>query len=258
MILARRLAVLVIVGGRKPDDEDQGDDKPARARANANPEDPRELIRPSTHSRAWWQAYSSPRADRRLTGRASFVPPPRVRTRKRAPVVKLGLCFGAILTLTAAIVAINLVNIAALQSAHERVTTGVVPRIMAAQHADTGFADTHFSQTQMVLANGALRADEEGDLKVFAARLEALRAAADDPRSMSRLTPPSSGSRTGRQAVRGRQARRPPRRQRAGLDHRRRGRRRRDHRIGTYIAAPTASARRPTSALPTPRPVPRA
>ena len=53
--------------------------------------------------------------------------------------VKLGLCFGAILALTAAIVAVNLVNIAALESAHERVTTGVVPRIMAAQHADTAF-----------------------------------------------------------------------------------------------------------------------
>ena len=101
--------------------------------------------------------------------------------------VKLGLCFGAILTLTAAIIAVNLVNIAALQSAHERVTTGVVPRIMAAQHADTAFADTHFAQTQMVLANGALRTDEEADLKVFGARLDALRAAADDPRSMTAI-----------------------------------------------------------------------
>ena len=101
--------------------------------------------------------------------------------------VKLGLCFGAILTLTAAIVTVNLVNIAALESAHERVTTGVVPRIMAAQHADTAFADTHFAQTQMVLAKGALRSDEEDDLKVFKARLEALRAAADDPRSMTAI-----------------------------------------------------------------------
>ncbi|MGZ6674814.1 MAG: methyl-accepting chemotaxis protein, partial [Solirubrobacteraceae bacterium] len=101
--------------------------------------------------------------------------------------VKLGLCFGAILTLTAAIIAVNLVNIAALESAHERVTTGVVPRIMAAQHAGTAFADTHFAQTQMVLAKGALRSDEEGDLKVFKARLDALRAAADDPRSMTAI-----------------------------------------------------------------------
>jgi methyl-accepting chemotaxis protein len=101
--------------------------------------------------------------------------------------VKLGLCFGAILALTAAIVVVNLVNVAALQSAHERVTTGVVPRIMAAQHADTAFADSHFSQTQMVLANGALRTDEEADLKVFGARLNALRAAADDPRSITAI-----------------------------------------------------------------------
>ncbi len=101
--------------------------------------------------------------------------------------VKLGLCFGVVLALTAAIVAVNLVNIAALESAHERVTTGVVPRIMAAQHADTAFADAHFAQTQMVLANGALRADEDGDLKVFTARLEALRASADDPSSMTAI-----------------------------------------------------------------------
>jgi methyl-accepting chemotaxis protein len=99
--------------------------------------------------------------------------------------IKLGLCFGAILMLTAAIIAVTLVNIAALESAHERVTTGVVPRIMAAQHADTAFADTHFAQTQMVLAKGALRDDEEGDLKVFKARLDGLRAVADDPRSMT-------------------------------------------------------------------------
>jgi len=98
--------------------------------------------------------------------------------------LKLGFCFGVILTLTAAIIAVTLVNIAALESAHERVTTGVVPRIMAAQHADTAFADTHFAQTQMVLAKGALRDDEEGDLEVFKARLGALRVAADDPRSM--------------------------------------------------------------------------
>ncbi len=101
--------------------------------------------------------------------------------------VKLGLCFGAILALTAAIVVVNLVNVAALQSAHERVTTGVVPRIMAAQHADTAFADAHFAQTQMVLANGALRSDEEADLKAFAARLDALRAAADDPRTIAAI-----------------------------------------------------------------------
>jgi methyl-accepting chemotaxis protein len=99
--------------------------------------------------------------------------------------IKLGLCFGAILVLTAAIVAVSLVNIAALENAHERVTTGVVPRIMAAQHADTAFADAHFAQTQMVLSNGAERADEQGDLKVFDARLDALRATADDASSMT-------------------------------------------------------------------------
>ena len=101
--------------------------------------------------------------------------------------VKLGLCFGTILALTAAIIAVDLVNIQGLQSAHERVTQGVVPRIMAAQHADTAFADTHFAQTQMVLANGALRDDEEGDLAVFKTRLEKLGAAADDPRSMTAI-----------------------------------------------------------------------
>ena len=63
---------------------------------------------------------------------------------------------------------------------------------MAAQHADTAFADTHFAQTQMVLANGALRSDEEGDLKVFKARVDALRAMADDSeRDEPRSTPPS-------------------------------------------------------------------
>ena len=89
-------------------------------------------------------------------------------------------------------------------------TTGVVPRIMAAQHADTAFADTHFAQTQMVLANGALRSDEEGDLKVFKARLDALRAAADDPSAMTRDRRRRQAVRgRGREAVRARPARRP-------------------------------------------------
>ena len=66
-------------------------------------------------------------------------------------------------------------------------TTGVVPRIMAAQHADTAFADTHFAQTQMVLANGALRADEEATSRSSTARLDALRARADDPSSMTAI-----------------------------------------------------------------------
>ena len=39
--------------------------------------------------------------------------------------VKLGLCFGSILTLTAAIIADTLVNIAALESAHERDKKGL-------------------------------------------------------------------------------------------------------------------------------------
>jgi hypothetical protein len=99
--------------------------------------------------------------------------------------IKLGLAFGAILALTAAIIAVCLINLAGLQSAHERVTQRVVPQIMAAQHADAAFADTHFAQTQMVLANGALRSDEVGDLKAFDAALDVARGLADDPGEMA-------------------------------------------------------------------------
>ena len=87
MSVAGRLAVLVVVGRREPDDEDQGDDEPARARADADPEDPRELDRPCSHSHTWWQARSSWRADA-PTQRAMRlpVPPPHAPTRERAPV----------------------------------------------------------------------------------------------------------------------------------------------------------------------------
>jgi methyl-accepting chemotaxis protein len=99
--------------------------------------------------------------------------------------VKLGLSFGVILALTAAIVVVDLVNIEGLQSAHERVTQRVVPQIMAAQRADAAFADTHFAQTQMVLANGALRSDELADIKTFDAALGVARSLADDPAEMA-------------------------------------------------------------------------
>jgi methyl-accepting chemotaxis protein len=49
------------------------------------------------------------------------------------------------------------------------------------------FAETHFAQTQMVLAQGALRNDEVQDLKAFEARLGALRDVADDPRSVAAI-----------------------------------------------------------------------
>src|SRR5258708_4880325 len=45
--------------------------------------------------------------------------------------VKLGLSFGVILALTAAIIVADLVNLEGLQTAHERVTQRVVPQIMA-------------------------------------------------------------------------------------------------------------------------------
>jgi methyl-accepting chemotaxis protein len=101
--------------------------------------------------------------------------------------VKLSLCFGAILALTAAIIAVDLVNIQGLRSAHERVTQRVVPQIMAAQRADAAFADTHFAQTQMVLADGGHRSDELGDLMAFDAALDVVRSLADNRADMARI-----------------------------------------------------------------------
>ncbi len=97
--------------------------------------------------------------------------------------VKLALTYGVILTLTAAIIVVDVANIAGLRTAHDRVTKSVVPRIMAAQHADAAFADTHFAQTQMVLADGGLRTDEVGDMKAFDQRVAALRALERDARA---------------------------------------------------------------------------
>jgi methyl-accepting chemotaxis protein len=89
--------------------------------------------------------------------------------------VKLALGFGLVLALTAAIISISVRDIGRLEVAHERVTQGVVPRIIAAQHAEAAFADAHFAQTQMVLTHGAEREDELADLEVFAAKLEVVR-----------------------------------------------------------------------------------
>jgi methyl-accepting chemotaxis protein len=89
--------------------------------------------------------------------------------------VKLGLAFGVVLALTAAIIAIDVRDLERLATAHRRVTQDVVPRIIAAQQAEAAFADVHFAQTQMVLTEGAERSDQLGDMKVFEGALAVLR-----------------------------------------------------------------------------------
>jgi methyl-accepting chemotaxis protein len=88
---------------------------------------------------------------------------------------KLAVAFGVVLALTAGIIALDVRDIDRLQQAHERVTRDVVPRIVAAQQAEAAFADVHFAQTQMVLTQGAERADQMADMRVFEGALEVLR-----------------------------------------------------------------------------------
>jgi len=123
----------------------------------------------------------------RLTGHASSVPRRMPRVGNLRLSVKLSLCFGAILALTAAIIAVDLVNIQGLRSAHERVTQRVVPADHGRQRADAAFADTHFAQTQMVLADGGHRSDELGDLMAFDAALDVVRSLADNRADMARI-----------------------------------------------------------------------
>jgi methyl-accepting chemotaxis protein len=101
--------------------------------------------------------------------------------------VKLGLRFGAILALTAAIIAVDVRNVEGLEDAHNRVTRDVVPRIIAAQKAQAAFADLHFAQTAMVLNRGEQRADEMDDLAVANKAVAALRKGDDDSGSAARL-----------------------------------------------------------------------
>jgi methyl-accepting chemotaxis protein len=102
--------------------------------------------------------------------------------------VKLGLCFGAILALTAAIIAVDVRNVEGLEEAHDRVTRDVVPRIIAAQKAEAAFADLHFAQTAMVLTRGAQRQDELDDLAAARKALAALESTDRDTGSAARLT----------------------------------------------------------------------
>ncbi len=101
--------------------------------------------------------------------------------------VKLGLSFGAILALTAAIIAVDVDNVKGLESAHNRVTKGVVPRVIAAQRAEAAFADLHFAQTSMVLTGGKTRADEMDDLAVANQAVAALRKTDRDAGSAKRV-----------------------------------------------------------------------
>ena len=99
--------------------------------------------------------------------------------------IKLGLCFGVILALTAAIIAVDVHNVQGLEKAHNRVTRDVVPRIIAAQRAEAAFADLHFSQTAMVLTGGKTRADEMADLAAAAKAVDVLRRTDGDAGSAS-------------------------------------------------------------------------
>ena len=112
----------------------------------------RATYRACAHSPPWWQARSSGRR----APTHGYAPFPRrmPRLRNVRLSVKLGLSFGAILALTAAIIAVNVDNVKGLESAHNRVTKGVVPRVIAAQRAEAAFADLHFAQTSMVLTGG--------------------------------------------------------------------------------------------------------
>jgi methyl-accepting chemotaxis protein len=101
--------------------------------------------------------------------------------------VKLGLSFGTILLLTAAIIAVDVRNVAGLEDAHNRVTRDVVPRIIAAQQAEAAFADLHFAQTAMVLNRGQQRADEMDDLAVAQKAVAVLRDSDRDQGSAARL-----------------------------------------------------------------------
>ena len=101
--------------------------------------------------------------------------------------VKLGLCFGVILALTAAIIAVDVRNVQGLEKAHNRVTQGVVPRIIAAQRAEAAFADLHFSQTSMVLTRGKTRADEMADFAAAEKAVAALRKTDGESGSASRV-----------------------------------------------------------------------
>jgi methyl-accepting chemotaxis protein len=101
--------------------------------------------------------------------------------------VKLGLCFGVILALTAAIIAVDVHNVQGLEKAHNRVAQDVVPRIIAAQQAEAAFADLHFSQTSMVLTGGKTRADEMADLAVAEKAIGTLRTTDGDSGSASRV-----------------------------------------------------------------------
>jgi methyl-accepting chemotaxis protein len=100
---------------------------------------------------------------------------------------KLAVAFGVVLALTAAIIVVDVRETERLETAHRAVTEGVVPRILAAQEAEASFADVHFAQTQMVLTDGAERADQLADMKVFERSLGELRKAVGQSASGSGL-----------------------------------------------------------------------
>jgi len=110
--------------------------------------------------------------------------------------LKLVLAFGVILALGAAIIAVDVRNVQGLEAAHNRVTQGVVPRIIAAQRAEAAFADVHFSQTAMVLTGGKTHADEMHDIARARQAVETLRKLDGDAGSAARVAAVSNAINT--------------------------------------------------------------
>ena len=200
----------------------------------------------------------------RTDSQAMRVPSPR-RMPRLANVrlsIELGLCFGVILALTAAIIAVGRHNVQGLEKAHNRVTQAWSRASSSHSGPRRPLPTSTSPRPRWSSPTAALRSRRGGPTSRSSRRAsDALRAMADDPSAIdARSTPPLKTVRgPGRQAVRARQARRPRRRHRARLELRRRGRRRRDRRHRHLHRPRQPRARgRPTRASPAPRPAPRA
>ena len=157
---------------------------------------------------------------------------------------------------TAAIIAVDVDNVKGLESAHNRVTKGVVPRVIAAQRAEAAFADLHFAQTSMVLTGGKHARGRDGRPRCRKTQaVAALRKTDRDAGSAKRVAVVADAIKTwnvldaklyARRQARRHRLRRADRRRLRG----RRGRQRRSPPSSATSRRPTAIARRPTSASP--------
>jgi methyl-accepting chemotaxis protein len=136
--------------------------------------------------RTWWQALTDRALLKRPVGRP-MTGRMRLRLSDLPLARKLALGFGAILLLTAAIVAYGQISYTHLEREYATVSQKDVDKLVLGGEAKAALIDVHFAQTANVVARGQSGEDYADDLRALQHDLTTLRALSDNKNDLANL-----------------------------------------------------------------------